>query len=120
MSKIDDRRCGLAERPRGRAPAGPSVFGAESENKLESWVDNFRRTHLRLSDRVIGKFTRLQQETRMATTHHCPLIASRPLSSCGVMCVLIEPSSSFDRTMRILIRAYEVGLRLDSMAAYVS
>jgi hypothetical protein len=36
------------------------------------------------------------------------------------MRTLIESSGSFDRIMRILIRAYEVGLLLGSMAAYVS
>jgi hypothetical protein len=64
VSKIDE----LAE----RLP-GPSVLGAELEKKPESWVDNsFRRTHPRLSDRVIGKLIRLPQKTRMATTHYCP------------------------------------------------
>ena len=112
-------RSGLKEVERAPGTEGPRGPSQRTSQKIRL-DNNFRRTHLRLPDRVI-------EHTRQASTRHAygynsqlPLTAFRSLSSCGVICTLIEHSSSFDRTTRILIRAYEVGVRLDSMAAYVS
>ena len=55
------------------------------------------------------RIRRLQQETRMAAPH-CFYVA--PM--CGVVYTPIEPSGGFDRAICLLIRADEVGVRLDA------
>jgi hypothetical protein len=114
-SKIDDGRCGLDE-----CPPGPIVLGAEPENKAEIWVDNSFAAHTSDSPTASWAnspgFNKRRVWLQLVIAPHCFQTAVKLWRDVRA----IEPSGSFDRKMHNLIRAYEVGLRLDSMAAYVS
>lgn len=53
---------------RGRASSGPSQRTSQNAGSIILFAAH---THLRLSDRVMGKLTRLPQETRIIIAPHC-------------------------------------------------